>query len=103
MHSIDRIITYFDLPYLNMPHCISLLMAVIYLFSIQGIRFRGLSIPECQKVLPTAVKGGEPLPEGLLWLLLTGKVCLIKHLLLQHGFEKNSSFQNRKYSCLLMQ
>ncbi|PWZ21995.1 hypothetical protein Zm00014a_000193 [Zea mays] len=40
----------------------------------EGIRFRGLSIPECQKVLPTAVKGGEPLPEGLLWLLLTGKV-----------------------------
>jgi hypothetical protein len=29
-------------------------------------------------VLPTAVEGGEPLPEGLLWLLLTGKVyaCL---------------------------
>ena len=29
-------------------------------------------------MLPTAVKGGEPLPEGLLWLLLTGKVyaCL---------------------------
>lgn len=40
----------------------------------EGIRFRGLSIPECQKVLPTAVKDGEPLPEGLLWLLLTGKV-----------------------------
>nr|CAB3445952.1 unnamed protein product [Digitaria exilis] len=40
----------------------------------EGIRFRGLSIPECQKVLPTAVEGGEPLPEGLLWLLLTGKV-----------------------------
>ncbi|XXG46292.1 hypothetical protein AAC387_Pa02g1171 [Persea americana] len=40
----------------------------------EGIRFRGLSIPECQKVLPAAVPGGEPLPEGLLWLLLTGKV-----------------------------
>ena len=40
----------------------------------EGIRFRGLSIPECQKVLPTAKPGGEPLPEGLLWLLLTGKV-----------------------------
>ncbi|XP_042481410.1 citrate synthase, mitochondrial [Macadamia integrifolia] len=40
----------------------------------EGIRFRGLSIPECQKLLPTAVSGGEPLPEGLLWLLLTGKV-----------------------------
>ncbi|CAN1190318.1 Pentatricopeptide repeat-containing protein At2g22070 [Linum perenne] len=40
----------------------------------EGIRFRGLSIPECQKVLPAASPDGEPLPEGLLWLLLTGKV-----------------------------
>ncbi|XP_042066184.1 citrate synthase, mitochondrial-like [Salvia splendens] len=40
----------------------------------EGIRFRGLSIPECQKLLPAAKSGGEPLPEGLLWLLLTGKV-----------------------------
>ncbi|KAJ0988126.1 hypothetical protein J5N97_006482 [Dioscorea zingiberensis] len=40
----------------------------------EGIRFRGLSIPECQKLLPAAIPGGEPLPEGLLWLLLTGKV-----------------------------
>ncbi|XP_042449458.1 citrate synthase, mitochondrial-like [Zingiber officinale] len=40
----------------------------------EGIRFRGLSIPECQKLLPGAKAGGEPLPEGLLWLLLTGKV-----------------------------
>ncbi|KAM7270991.1 hypothetical protein ACFE04_030205 [Oxalis oulophora] len=40
----------------------------------EGIRFRGLSIPECQKLLPAANPGGEPLPEGLLWLLLTGKV-----------------------------
>ncbi|RZC77446.1 hypothetical protein C5167_001631 [Papaver somniferum] len=40
----------------------------------EGIRFRGLSIPECQKVLPAVQPGGEPLPESLLWLLLTGKV-----------------------------
>ncbi|KAJ6817794.1 citrate synthase 4, mitochondrial-like [Iris pallida] len=40
----------------------------------EGIRFRGLSIPECQKLLPAASPDGEPLPEGLLWLLLTGKV-----------------------------
>ncbi|CAM8964827.1 unnamed protein product [Rhodiola kirilowii] len=40
----------------------------------EGIRFRGLSIPECQKVLPAAKPEGEPLPEGLLWLLMTGKV-----------------------------
>lgn len=40
----------------------------------EGIRFRGLTIPECQKVLPAKIPGGEPLPEGILWLLLTGKV-----------------------------
>ncbi|GLC45072.1 hypothetical protein PLESTB_001465500 [Pleodorina starrii] len=40
----------------------------------EGIRFRGLSIPELQAQLPAAVPGGQPLPEGLLWLLLTGKV-----------------------------
>jgi len=40
----------------------------------EGIRFRGFSIPELQQKLPTATKGGEPQPEGLLWLLLTGEV-----------------------------
>jgi citrate synthase len=40
----------------------------------EGIRFRGKSIPELQKVLPAAKPGGEPLPEGLMWLLLTGNV-----------------------------
>lgn len=40
----------------------------------EGIRFRGLSIPECRKVLPKAAGGDEPLPEGLFWLLLTGEV-----------------------------
>lgn len=45
-------------------------------FSIdtQGIRFRGYSIPECQKLLPKAPGGEEPLPEGLFWLLVTGQV-----------------------------
>lgn len=40
----------------------------------EGIRFRGLSIPECQKSLPKANGGEEPLPEGLFWLLVTGQV-----------------------------
>jgi citrate synthase len=40
----------------------------------EGIRFRGLSIPECQAKLPKANGGSEPLPEGMLWLLLTGEV-----------------------------
>lgn len=42
--------------------------------SEEGIRFRGYTIPELQQKLPTAVSGGEPLPEGLFWLLLTGDV-----------------------------
>lgn len=40
----------------------------------EGIRFRGYSIPECQKQLPKAKGGEEPLPEGLFWLLLTGDI-----------------------------
>lgn len=40
----------------------------------EGIRFRGKSIPECQKLLPKAPGGSEPLPEALFWLLVTGEV-----------------------------
>ena len=40
----------------------------------EGIRFRGYSIPECQELLPRAEGGEEPLPEGLFYLLLTGKM-----------------------------
>jgi len=40
----------------------------------EGIRFQGYSIPECQRLLPTAEGGEEPLPEGLFWLLMTGEV-----------------------------
>jgi len=40
----------------------------------EGIRFRNYTIPDCQKLLPKAPGGKEPLPEGLLWLLLTGEI-----------------------------
>ena len=40
----------------------------------EGIRFRGHTIPELQAKLPAAKEGGEPLPEGLLFLLLTGEL-----------------------------
>jgi len=43
----------------------------------EGIRFRGLTIPECQQVLPTysgRCGDGEPLMESLIWLLLTSEV-----------------------------
>ncbi|GBG72074.1 hypothetical protein CBR_g11008 [Chara braunii] len=47
----------------------------------EGIRFRGFSIPECQKLLPKIKPDGEPLPEGLLWLLMTGEVPTIEQAL----------------------
>jgi citrate synthase len=40
----------------------------------EGIRFRGYSIPELQQKLPNAGKGGEPLPEGLFYLMLLGEL-----------------------------
>jgi citrate synthase len=40
----------------------------------EGIRFRGYSIPELQQKLPKAPKGGEPLPEGLVHLMLVGEL-----------------------------
>lgn len=40
----------------------------------EGIRFRGLSIPECRAKLPKTAGGEEPLPEAVFWLLCTGEV-----------------------------
>ena len=41
---------------------------------MEGIRFRGYSIPEIREKLPKAKGGEEPLPEGIFWLLLTGEL-----------------------------
>ncbi|CAL1704397.1 unnamed protein product [Somion occarium] len=41
---------------------------------IEGIRFHGLTIPDCQKQLPPAPGGKEIIAESMLWLLLTGKI-----------------------------
>ena len=55
----------------------SMLWEPSLLDAAEGIRFRGYTIPECQAVLPT-FKGpageGEPTPEALTWLLLTGEI-----------------------------
>jgi len=41
---------------------------------IEGIRFRGFSIPELKEKLPKGIDGKEPRPEGLFWLMLVGEV-----------------------------
>lgn len=40
----------------------------------EGIRFRGYTISDCQELLPKAPEGKQPLPEGVLFLLLTGQI-----------------------------
>jgi len=39
---------------------------------LEGIRFRGFTIPELQQKLPRAEGGEEPIPEAIFYLLLTG-------------------------------
>lgn len=41
---------------------------------IDGIRFRGYSIPKLRELLPTGPDGKEPRPEGLFWLMLVGEI-----------------------------
>ncbi len=40
----------------------------------EGIRFHGMTIEDCQQVLPKGTSGTEMLPEAIFWLLLTGQI-----------------------------
>jgi len=40
----------------------------------EGIRFRGFSIPELREKLPRLTNEGEPLPEGLFYLMMIGEI-----------------------------
>ncbi len=50
----------------------SMLWETSLLDANEGIRFRGYSIPDLKVKLPS--RGGEPLPEGLFWLMLTDEI-----------------------------
>ncbi|QZE13216.1 citrate (Si)-synthase [Halosquirtibacter laminarini] len=52
----------------------SLLTVTSKLDQYEGIRYRGFSLPELYKVLPRYNTEGEPLAEGVFYLLLTGEV-----------------------------
>ncbi|MCD6331806.1 MAG: citrate (Si)-synthase, eukaryotic [Bacteroidales bacterium] len=54
----------------GMKGIVSLLTDTSKLDPQEGIRFRGYSIPELQKLLPKVQSDGEPLPEGLFYLML---------------------------------
>ena len=52
----------------------SMLWVISDLDPQEGIRFRGLTIPDLQAKLPRAHGGSEPLPEALFYFLLTGDI-----------------------------
>jgi citrate synthase len=60
--------------YSGMKGVIGLITETSKLDPIEGIRFRGYSIPELRQLLPKAKDGNEPLPEGLFYLLLIGEI-----------------------------
>lgn len=41
---------------------------------MEGIAYRGMPLFEMREKAPATIPGGEPIPEGVLWLLLTGEL-----------------------------
>jgi citrate synthase len=58
----------------GMKGVVSLLTCTSKLDPEEGIRFRGYSIPELREKLPKIKEDGEPLPEGLFYLMLLGEL-----------------------------
>nr|WP_321450474.1 citrate (Si)-synthase [uncultured Carboxylicivirga sp.] len=58
----------------GMKGMVSLLTCTSKLDPDEGIRFRGYTIPQLQQLLPKIQDEGEPLPEGLFYLMLTGEL-----------------------------
>ncbi|MFW6043087.1 MAG: citrate (Si)-synthase, partial [Marinilabiliaceae bacterium] len=58
----------------GMKGVVSLLTCTSKLDPDEGIRFRGYSIPELREKLPKLKEHGEPLPEGLFYLMLLGEL-----------------------------
>lgn len=58
----------------GMKGVVSLLTCTSKLDPEEGIRFRGYSIPELREKLPKIHDDGEPLPEGLFYLMLLGEM-----------------------------
>lgn len=61
--------------------CKVLICDTSYLDPMEGIRFRGMTIPETRKALPKKEGVEEPYPLGLWWLLLTGEVPTMEEVL----------------------
>ena len=60
--------------YQGMRGITSIVSEVSLLDPLEGIKFRGFTIPELREKLPKAKDGSEPLPEGLFYLMLIGEL-----------------------------
>jgi len=60
--------------YQGMRGITSIVSEVSLLDPLEGIKFRGFTIPELREKLPKADQGSEPLPEGLFYLMLIGEL-----------------------------
>ena len=60
--------------YQGMRGITSIVSEVSLLDPLEGIKFRGFTIPELREKLPKADNGSEPLPEGLFYLMLMGEL-----------------------------
>ncbi len=68
---------------------------------MEGIRFRGYTIPELREKLPKAKGGKEPLPEGLFWLLLTGEIPTSQEVQwLTDQWEKRATIPDHTFAAL---
>lgn len=72
-HEIISNVTLNDL-YGGLRGCRLIVCETSSLDPYEGVRFRDLTIPEVQKLLPKAEDCTQPLPEGLFWLMLTGEI-----------------------------
>ncbi len=67
----------------------------------EGIRFRGYSIPELRKLLPSRNGDDQPLPEGLFWLMLVGEIPEQKEVdWLSDEWEKRATVPAHTYAVL---
>ena len=61
--------------------CKVLICDTSYLDPMEGIRFRGMTIPETRAALPKKAGDEEPYALGIWWLLLTGEIPTMEEIL----------------------
>lgn len=68
---------------------------------IEGIRFRGYSIPQLRELLPSVKGDKQPLPEGLFWLMLVDEIPTQEDVeWLSNEWDKRSAIPDHTFATL---